>query len=100
MNVDLGRDGRHRSLVFDVGRALWQDDPEDKLLILQTLGLLGALHEGDLKNVAVSSLELPQEVLEVRIPTDFERVLPASENRVTGLQLKQARVGAIDWAEA
>lgn len=78
--------------------AFRQDDTENKLLILHALGLLGTLHEGNLEHVTISSLELPQVILELRVPPDLEAVLPAAKDWVARLQLQQ-RLLAVDGPE-
>ena len=120
VSIDLGRDYGHSSLILDVAVpvsvldvssslllllrysrcTLWQDDAQDELLVLDTLSLLGTLHERNLENIGVASLELPQIVLEVGVPSHSERVLPASKYRVSWLQLEQTLSGTVDRTEA
>jgi hypothetical protein len=62
--------------------------------------LLGTLEERNLENVAVTGLELAQEVLEVVVPTDLEAVLPATKDGITGLELEKGLLGVVSRAEA
>lgn len=80
--------------------ALREDNSDGQLLNLKTLGLLGALEEGNLENVTIASLELAQEALEVVVPSDLEAVFPATEDGVTGLELQKSLLGGVSGTEA
>lgn len=88
MRQDLIRHQRHRRLKLHVGRSLGEDDPDLHFLIRDPLRHLWPLEERHLQYIPIASLHFPQGVLEVRIPSDAETVLPAPENGVPRLELE------------
>ena len=50
--------------------------------------LLGTLKEGNIQDVAIGRLNCPQESRKVCVPSDAEGVVPATKNRITGLELQ------------
>lgn len=72
----------------DLRCSFWQDNGKDNLFVLHTFDLLGSLEKWHLQDISITTLELAQKVLEVRIPTDPELVLPAAEEWIPRLQLQ------------
>lgn len=58
------------------------------MLILYSLGLLWPLQERHIQNIGLAVIQLSQEFLEIRVPSNAERIIPSSENRVSGLDLE------------
>lgn len=58
------------------------------MLVFDSLGLLGALEEGHIQNISTARVQLAQEVLNVRVPSYTEWVVPTSEDRITRLELQ------------
>lgn len=72
-----------------VPRALGQNDPSDHLLIFNPLHLFRSLKEWDLQHEALSALlRSSQKLLQLSVPANLEVVVPASENRISRLQLQ------------
>lgn len=75
---------REKNLLGTLGK----DDAELDLLVLDALGLLRTLEEGNIQNKAAGGGPA-EEVLSVRVPADGEGVFPAAKERVSGLDLEQ-----------
>jgi len=58
------------------------------VLIYHSLGLLRAFKERHIQNVSLASLQLAQKLLEIRIPSNAEWVVPSSKNRVSRLDFE------------
>lgn len=68
--------------------AFWEDDTKLDVCVFNALGLFRALQEWDLENMTVAGGELPEEVLDIRVPSHAERVVPPSEHREARLDLE------------
>lgn len=95
LSLDLVRTGETiasrllEELVADVPGTLGEDDAHDGLLILNTLGNLGALDEGDLEDVGISAGDsLAKEGREVVVPANAEAVVPSAEDGEPGTKLQ------------
>lgn len=87
--MDLGLEtATSKDRRYNLLGSLGQNDADDNVLILDTLGLLGPIQEGHIQHKATVR-GLAQEVLGVRVPADGEGVLPAAKDGVTGLGDKQ-----------
>lgn len=75
-------------------RALWQNNTKLDILVSHTFSLLWALQEWDIQNISMANIELAQELLEISTPSDSERIVPASEDGISGLDF-QARLSGI-----
>ena len=58
------------------------------MFIYHSLGLLRALKERHIQDVSLASLQLAQKLLEIRIPSNAEWVVPSSKDRVSRLDLE------------
>lgn len=80
----------------DIRRALRQQNPDLDPLVPDSLGHLRALKKRHLEHVFAPSThtELPQEILQIRIPPDPKTILPPPENRIPrpDLQVRLAEI--------
>lgn len=58
------------------------------LSVLNTLGLLGTLKEGNLENIATSG-SLAEKVRSIRVPSNGEGIVPATKKGISRLKLEQ-----------
>jgi hypothetical protein len=68
--------------------SLWENDTKLNVLVFHPLWLLWPLEEWHVQNISLTSAQLAQEFLEIRIPPNTEWVVPSSENGVSRLDFE------------
>jgi len=67
----------------DILSSLRKDDTEYYVFILDAFWLLWSFKERHVQDVAFASTKLPQEILDIGIPSYTEWVVPTSKNRIS-----------------
>lgn len=85
--------GRDIWCSADLLGSLRKEDADSHLAVLDALGLLGALDEGNIDDVLARG-DRADKVLGVRVPSNGEGVLPAAKDGVAGLGLEECLTAA------